>query len=324
MNFKLTINSRAAGKKYDATELIDGDVTWTTSRNGSAGKLTFTVVKHGEIVFHEGDQVRFMADGVSYFLGYIFTKEKSHDKIAVTCYDMLRYLKAKQSYAFSKMKLSDVVRLMAAEFNLTAGDIEDTGYVMPDKIYEEKTLLDIINDCITITAVATGKIYVLFDGVNQLCLKEIGNMVSAYTLSGKDFIQRDYTYTTSIDESYNYVKLIRPNEESGKGDAYIARDEEKMQAWGKLQYYALVDEGLNAAQIQEQAQNLLKYYAQTNRKLRLPCLGVPDIQAGSMVMIDMPALGDISLNKHLLIDTCVHKWTADTWTMTLEMAVTNG
>ena len=97
-----------------------------------------------------------------------------------------------------------------------------------------------------------------------------------------------------------------------------------MQAWGKLQYYALVDEGLNAAQIQEQAQNLLKYYAQTKRKLKLPCLGVPDIRAGSMVLIDMPTLGDISLSKHLLIDTCLHKWNAGSWTMTLEMAVNNG
>lgn len=324
MDFQLTINSRSAGKKYDATKLIDGDVTWTTARNGSAGKLTFTIIKHGEIVFHEGDQVRFTVDGVSYFLGYIFTKEKKNDKISVTCYDMLRYLKAKQSYAFTQMKLSDVVRLMASEFNLTVGDIEDTGYIMPDKIYEEKTLLDIISDCITITALATGKIYVLFDGVNQLCLKEIGHMVSQYTLSGDDFVQRDYTYTTSIDESYNYIKLIRPNEETGKGDAYIAMDNDKMQAWGKLQYYAQVDEGLNAAQIQAQAENLLKYYAQTKRKLKLPCLGVPDIRAGSMVLIDIPSLGDISLKKQLLIDNCTHKWNSSSWTMTIEMAVTNG
>ena len=76
MNFQLTINSRNAGKKYDATNLIDGDVTWTTARSGSAGKLTFTVIKHGEIIFHEGDQVRFSADGTSFFLGYIFIKEK--------------------------------------------------------------------------------------------------------------------------------------------------------------------------------------------------------------------------------------------------------
>lgn len=323
MMLVLTINSRVAKKKYNVANLVDGAVEWTTARVGSAGKLTFTIVKHGEIMVHEGDQVRFSAYGKSYFLGYVFKKEKKQEKITITCYDMLRYLKAKQSYNFKGKKLADVVHQIAQEFYLTVGDLADTGYVMPAKIYEEKTLLDIITDCIRVSTIATGKSYVLFDDIGRLSIKELAAMKSRYQLSGDDLVT-NYTYTTSIDDSYNYVKLVKPNKKSGKGDAYVEQDSSKIKAWGKLQYYEKVDEDANEAQIKEKARNLLRYYAQTGRKLNLSAVGVDDIRAGSMVQVDIPNLGDISLKKTLLVNKCTHKWTSNSHTMELEMKVYNG
>ena len=91
MNIQLTINSRNAGKKYEVSDIGDGEIKWTTSRIGVAGKLTFDLIKHSEIICHEGDQVRLTVDGYSYFLGYIFAKSKTQEKISVTCYDMLKY-----------------------------------------------------------------------------------------------------------------------------------------------------------------------------------------------------------------------------------------
>lgn len=323
MTRRLTINSRVAKKKYDVANLVDGTVEWTTTRTGSAGKLSFTLIKHGEIMVHEGDQVRFVADGQNYFLGYVFKKEKKQEKITITCYDMLRYLKAKQSYSFKQKTLADIIRQIASEFDLTVGELADTGYVMPAKIYEENTLLDIITDCIRISTIKTGKSYVFFDAVGKLTLKEISAMQSNYQLSGDNLVM-DYTYTTSIDNSYNYIKLVRANQESGKGDAYVEQDGDKIKAWGKLQYYAIVNEENNAAQMKEQAKNLLRYYGQTGRTLKLSVLGVEDIRAGSIVLVDIPDLGDISLKKKLLVDHCTHKWTAGSHTMELEMKLYNG
>ena len=55
MNIQLTINSRNAGKKYEVSDIGDGEIKWTTSRIGVAGKLTFDLIKHSEIICHEGD-----------------------------------------------------------------------------------------------------------------------------------------------------------------------------------------------------------------------------------------------------------------------------
>ena len=132
MNIQLTINSRNAGKKYEVSDIGDGEIKWTTSRIGVAGKLTFDLIKHSEIICHEGDQVRLTVDGHSYFLGYIFAKSKTQEKISITCYDMLKYLKSKQSYNFVGQTLTNVVNKIAEDYNLTKGIIEESEFVLPD------------------------------------------------------------------------------------------------------------------------------------------------------------------------------------------------
>lgn len=331
MKIILTIYSRVADKKYEISSIGEGSVKWSTSRSGVAGKLTFDLIKHSEIICHEGDQVRFTVDDVSYFLGYIFSKSKTGEKISITCYDMLKYLKSKQTYNFEEQTLGSVVKRIAKDFQLTQGEIEDPGHIMKPKIYEDQTLLDIITDCITITGVATNKIYVLYDGVNKLCLKEVDHMQSSRTLDLLSII-RSYTYSTSIEDAYNVVKLVQPNKTVNKGDAYVMQDTDKVKQWGKLQYYEKVNEDLDEAGIRQRAVDLLSYYAQTQRTLKLTCNGFENIggkeediiRGGSMVLVDIPALGDISLKKKLLIEKCTHTWNGTEHTMELEMKVYNG
>lgn len=324
MNIQLTINSRNAGKKYEVSDIGDGEIKWTTSRSGTAGKLTFDLIKHSEIICHEGDQVRLTVDGVSYFLGYIFSKSKTQEKISIVCYDMLKYLKSKQSYNFSGHTLSSVVQTIAKDYNLTTGIIEDTGYVLEDKLYEGQSLFDIITDCITLTAVATKKIYILYDGVNQLCLQEMHTLLRPAPIITPQTLAREFTYKTSIEDSYNVVKLVQPNKSTGKGDAYSMQDSEKVKAWGKLQYYEKIDEDLDEAKIRQRVVDLLSYYAQTQRQLKITCTGLPNVFAGCMVPVEIPALGDINLSKNLLIEKCTHTWSSNDHTMDLEMKVHNG
>ena len=59
----------------------------------------------------------------------------------------------------------------------------------------------------------------------------------------------DYTYKTDIDEhTYNSVKLVRPNEATGRGEVFQAVDSANIARWGLLQHYQSVDEALNDAQ----------------------------------------------------------------------------
>lgn len=320
---KALLHSKVVKKTYEVSPILDGGISYTTERVGQASKIGFNILKNGEINFHEGDLFQSFIDNKPFCSGIVFAKSKKQDVITTTAWDLLRYLKYKQSYLIQKMTLSQVVKLIAEEFSLPLGEVENTKYVMPKKLYEDKSLMDIITDCIQITAVATKKIYVLFDNFGKLSLKEINNMKSQFVLGSESFVT-DYTYDTSIEESYNYIKLVRPNKKTGRGDTYIAHDSKKVSQWGRLQYYKKMDENMNPAKTKSMAKKYLEYYCKTGRKLKLNCIGIPEIRAGMMIPISIPDLGDISLNKVLLIDRCTHKIGASNHTMDLEMQVYNG
>lgn len=322
--WQLVVSSRVSKKNYDLTSVIDGEITWTTERGGHAGKVQFTAVKNaGEMIFHEGDNVRLFCNGQPLFSVFVNKKSKRQEKIITTCFDQICRLKSKQSYNFANMTAGGIIKLIAAEFGLAVGELTDTGYILPAKIYEEKSLLDIITDSVQQTIIATGKVFHFYDAAGRLTLQEASKMDSKFII-GTASLASDYTYETSIDDAYNYIKLVRPNKKNNQGDVIVEFDPEAEDAWGRIQYYEKVDETLNDAQIHEKAKQLLEYYCQTKRTLKVTALGVPDIQAGSMVMIDIPDLGDIRLTKTLLIDKCTHRISSGSWTMDLEMRVVNG
>lgn len=291
-------------------------VTYTTNRTGDPGKLEFTLNKSGNISFFEGDVVRFSVDGALIFYGWIFTKSKDRwDVITVTCYDRMRYLKASASYAFYDQTAGEIIRQIAQDFQLDVSELEDTGYKIPSLIEEEQTCLDIIEEAVQQTLLNTGKVYVFFDDGNGLSLKEAGNMISQVMIGDKSLLT-DYTYKTDIDEqTYNSVKLARPNEETGRADVFVAQDSANIGQWGLLQLYQTVDGDVNDAQVKAQAEATLEYYNKRQRTLSVSSLGVVGLRAGQMILMRVQGLGDISLDQFVLLEKVTHTFENDTHTM---------
>lgn len=324
MNYSLLIEDRFGTKKIFECRDITQSVSFTTNRTSSPGVLKFELLKSGDISFQEGDPVRFTVDGTPVFYGYVFTKEKTRwGEISVTCYDQLRYLKANQSYSFVGMTAGDIIRQIAKDFNLKVGTIEDTGYKIPSLVCNNKECLDSISKAVQITTVNTKKVFVFFDDSGLLTLREAAGMKQGVVLGDKSLVT-DYTYTTDIDkDTYNLIKLVRPNEETGKGDVYESKDSGTIGRWGLLQYYDVVDEQMNPAQIQSQAKTMLAYYNRTLRTLKLECLGVPGLRAGQMVFINIPELGDISLSKYAMLERVEHSFENESHTMQIETRALN-
>lgn len=295
---------------------ITQSVTYTTNRTGDPGKLEFTLNKSGNISFFEGDVVRFSVDGTLIFYGWIFTKSKDRwDVITVTCYDRMRYLKASASYAFYDQTAGEIIRQIAQDFQLDVSELEDTGYKIPSLIEEEQTCLDIIEEAVQQTLLNTGKVYVFFDDGNGLSLKEAGNMISQVMIGDKSLLT-DYTYKTDIDEqTYNSVKLARPNEDTGRADVFVAQDSANIGQWGLLQLYQTVDGDVNDAQVKAQAEATLEYYNKRQRTLSVSSLGVVGLRAGQMILMRVQGLGDISLDQFVLLEKVTHTFENDTHTM---------
>ncbi len=314
MTYELLIATHA-GPIYNVANNVQS-VTYTTNRTGEPGKLEFTLNKAGGISFFEGDVVCFSVDGTLVFYGWIFTKSKDRwDVIEVTCYDRVRYLKASASYAFYGQTAGEIIRKIAADFQLDVSGIEDTGYKIPSLIEEEQTCLDIIEEAVQQTLLNTGKIYVFFDDGKGLSLKEAGNMIDKTVIGDKSLLT-DYTYKTDIDEqTYNSVKLARPNEETGRADVFVAQDSNTIAQWGLLQLYQTVDGDVNDAQVIAQAQATLKYYNQRMRTLSVTSLGVAGLRAGQMVLMKVEGLGDINLDQFVLLEKVTHTFENGSHTM---------
>ena len=305
---QLLLESRALKKVLDITDCIT-EVTWETVRIGVPSKLCFTVLKTDGLNFQEGDHAVWKDGGEVLFRGVVFTKDKNHrGEIQVICYDSLRYLKAKQSYNFTGKNAGDIIAKISGDMGLKCGQLENTGYVIPSLIADETTCLDTIARALELTGEATGRSYCFYDKDGALTLTASTKMVSPYILGTESFAE-GYTYRTSIDDGvYNYVKLVRPNELTGQGDAYVAAGNDAIAKWGKLQYYERVNDELNGAQIKEMARKILLRDNRLQRHLYLSCMGISQIRAGQVVKIRIPDMGELSTDDYLTVERARHIW----------------
>lgn len=303
----------------DYTDVIQ-KAELTTNRFDSPGKLSFTCLEKSGIGIAEGSSVELSVDGIKMFKGYVFTAERNQDgEVSYVAYDQLRYLKANASYVFEAMTLPQIIQRIAADFGLVCGTLEEPGYVFPCLIKENTSCLDVIFDALAETIYMTGKIYVFYDNAGTLSLTEARNMFST-TLLGDGSLVTDYTYKRDIDsDTYNRVKLVRPNKDTGRADTYVHEDTETIKKWGLLQYYDQVDENMNEAQIDQMCAQYLQYYNRVLQTLTIEAIGVPGLRAGMIIPVRFGDINDLSVSRLLLAEKVTHTFEADDHTMSVEV-----
>ena len=302
--------------------VLEEGIEWTTERTGSPGKLTFTVVRDSTIQFEEGNAVRLKVDGENIFYGFVFKKKRDKDQlIEVTAYDQLRYLQNSDTYVYEDKTAAEFIQMIADDFYLNVGELEDTEYVIGSRVEEDSTLFDMIQNALDLTLTNTGNLFVLYDDFGSLTLKNITNMYVGSDDEGYLMIcessAEDYEYTSSIDsETYNKIKLTYDNEDTGTREVYVAQDSEHINDWGVLQYFETLDENENG---DSKADALLELYNQKTRNLKITnAIGDTRVRAGSMVIVSLD-LGDITVQNFMLVEKCVHKFKLDEHFMDLTL-----
>ncbi|MCP8388246.1 XkdQ/YqbQ family protein [Clostridioides difficile] len=284
--------------------VIDG-ITWEIERRGTPSKLEFTIVMDDILEFCEGNSVRLYYKGIGIFYGYIFQKKRDKENhIKIVAYDQLRYFKNKDTYVYSNKTASELVKMLAKDFNLKYNVIEDTKYKI-SRIEENKTLFDMILTALDDTLREKKEMYVLYDDFGRLTLKNVASM-KLDTVMNNDVIE-DFDYNSSIDsDTYTKIKLVRDNEETGKRDVYIAQDSTHMRSWGILQMFDTVDKNMSEAEIKQKCDILLKLYNKKTKSLSLKnVLGDIRVRAGCLVPVFLD-LGDIELQNYMLVEKVKH------------------
>lgn len=326
MEMKLTVQTISEGlggaSVIQITDYahITQKVEIMTQRLDSPGKMTFVCLEEGKIAILEGSAVECSVDGIKMFKGFVMAIERTKDgETTYTAYDQLRYLKANASYAFKDMSLSQIIQQIALDFGLVTGKLADTGYVFPCLIKGNEGCLDIIFDALTQTIIQTGKIFLFYDDAGTLTLAEAKELFH-YTVLGDNSLATNYTYNRNIDaDTYNRIKLVKKNEETGRTDTYTHEDTDNIKKWGLLQYYDEVDKNLNDAQVDEMCSLYLKYYNRVLQTLTIEAVGVPSIRAGSIVPIQIAGIDGLVSSRLLLAEKVTHHFDGDNHTMSIEV-----
>ena len=296
--------------------IVEEGIQWTTERVGSPSILKFTVVKDNVISFQEGDAVRMKVDGKNVFYGFVFTKKRNKNHhIEVTAYDQMRYLKNKDTYVYENKTAAQVIKMIANDFKLNVGKIESTKYVIPSRVEDNQSLLDIIQNALDLELQNKGELFCLYDDFGSLTLKNTASMKLDILIDAET--AEDFDYTSTIDSNtYNKIKLTYDNEETGTREIYMAKDSSKINQWGVLQYFEKLQKNENG---QAKADALLKLYNKKTRNLKInDCFGDVRCRAGSMPIVQL-YLGDVKLSNYMIVEKATHTFKNNQHTMSLNL-----
>lgn len=312
MEVKLTIQRN--NKSYEIAHMCKDSIQVETHRSISPGLLRFQVVRElaaDEIEFYEGDGVSLELNGVLMFWGYIFSKSRDKDNIIeVTAYDQLRYFKNKDTYIYCNKRACDVLRMIAMDFKLNIGVLEDSEYVIDQRVENNQKLVDIINNAIELTYKNKGILMVVYDDGGYIQMRNVLNMKLPFMLAGEDTGLINYKYSSDINEdTYNKVKLYKRDDRKGLFEVYVKEDTENQNKWGVLQYYEKIDGVFTDGAVNDMADEILKNKNRVRRTLETECIcndGEENIRAGNMIWVRIGDLGDTGVNEYMVIEDCTH------------------
>ena len=311
-NIKTTVIFSHNKKLYELPIESGMKVTW--ERKNTPGKLEFTTLADKSKKMYHGDVVSLKVNGTPFFYGFIFDLKPSQDgKISVTVYDQLRYLKNKDSYFYKKKSVTKLIRTIAKDYGLKTGTLVDSKYLVT-RIDTDKTLFDIINNCIEETSFVTNKIYTLYDNYGKLMLRTPWKV---NVLIDKDTGQ-SYNYSSSIDSNtYNQIKLAYENKTKGTLDVYISKSSKSINKWGLLQYYEKIEDP-RVAKLKGKV--LLQMYNKVSRTLSITnALGSLKVRAGCLLPVIL-SLYDIKVSSYMLVDKVTHTFENGSHIMDLELS----
>ncbi len=308
MGVELIIGNELGTKAY--LPAVEEGIEWSTERKGAPGKLTFKVLGDDLLDFSEGSPVRLKENGDEIFFGFVFSRQQQAGRlVSVTAYDQLRYLKNKDTIVYEDKTADQLIQMIAEDYMLKTGTLENTGYVIASRVEENTSLFEMIQNALDVTLENTGNLYVLYDDFGKITLKNMSSMAvgnaGAYLMLDEE-TGENYTYTSSIDENtFNKIKLTYDNEETGFREVYIAQDSGNINRWGVLQHFDTLSKGENGA---AKADALLKLYNIKTRSLKLTkALGDNRVRAGSFVVVSLD-LGDIKVQNFMLVESCKHTY----------------
>ncbi len=323
MSLKITGTSVTYYSQYDLSEIVS-NVQWFTSINSQPGKLTFSIQEDKLVFYRAGDIIEASMDGKQFFKGKVFTRKKQKPGLwQITVYDNMRYLQNEDTIVFGASTAAERFKRICETQGLPYKIGKVPSYKCAGVVADGKTYYSMLEDALSETRrAANNSRYTVFDDNGTLRFVALEELNTAYLLGDESLIT-DYDYEASIDDAYNSIKVVREDEKNKTRQVYIATDSKTIEKWGKLQKVeSAKDADMNAQQLQQQANDLLRENNTESSTLSLDSIGIMGIRAGNsfnLMLSDMKREWGKD-TRVALVKTCTHSFNP-VHTMTMEVEV---
>lgn len=271
-----------------------------------------------------GALVTVKVDSEKLFFGYVFKFDVNESRsCTITAYDQMRYLQCKDTLVTKNATASDIFKQICEGYGIKYKLVAKSPHILAKRINDNKAYADMIAYALDKTLIDTNLWYFIRDNWGTLEFLDLYDERTNIAIGDASLLS-EFTYSTSIDsDTYNQVKLVKENKDTKKREIYIEKDSTNINRWGTLQYYEVVQENMNDAQIRTRADMLLEYYNKPKRTLKLgKCLGNFKVKAGrSFVLLINDLKTVVPYNQYVICSSCTHKITNDTHIMELEVLI---
>lgn len=319
------------GKTYNVTKMTT-EITLTSEwMTGNSGKCELLLVvqpqddmewltkarvgmdeKHGHIV-------QFSVNGSGQFKGYITRVGQDATHIVkVTARDQIFYLKSVDMLYTENMTASDIFTDVCNRKAHLSHEVKTPASAVLTAYYYgiDYTMFNMIKHAIDHANVAENKQYLIRDEFGSLVFTEMQELITDVKLGDNEYAIA-YQFESNIEEeTYNYIKAFRPNEEIGMFDVWVAQDSDTINRWGQLNHIFEVDKDMTDAEIIALTEQKLEFFNTPLETLSIVAMGHLDIAAGNGIKLN---IGKIELSGCFWITNCKHVYGNNRHTMDLEL-----
>ncbi|WP_128896323.1 XkdQ/YqbQ family protein [Longirhabdus pacifica] len=264
-------------------------VTWSGDIKQAFRKLELSIsnTENGDnpiITFEKGKPLVLSKDDKELFRGVIFSHSMELDgTMKLTAYDENIYLtKNMDTKKFVNMTASEIIGQLCSEYDILVGSIQDTGYVLPKLILRDKTLWDMMITALTETKKQTGRRFFIYSEQGKLFVKERKERVVEWVLQN-GFNILGASYSESIEDLRNQVKVYSGDINKGPYDEEIEHDDQSIEKYGLMQHLETASNDQKQSQLKQLAKQLLKDLNKVSEEASIEALGHDGVISGTSV-----------------------------------------
>jgi hypothetical protein len=272
------------------------------------------------LTLEKGCEVRVNDKGAELFRGIIFADGiDGAGSLTITAYDRNIYLtKNTDTRKFEKVTASTIIKTLCNAFGIPMGTIEDTGYIIPKMVFDNKTLWDMMVMALTYTKKQTGKQFFIFTDKGKLCVARFTKPTSRVVFEpgvNLTSMSRD----TSIEDIATRLRLYGKGKKNAKIDISVS-DDALVKKYGVLQALESPDNSTTTSAAKQKATTRLNELKTQKDEVKIDALGIDTVVSGSAIYLVADLVG-ASGGYYVASDS--HTYEGDTHTMSLRLSKTD-